>query len=79
MRFLLLHLYTECAESHRFSLIARIGFEISHGYTVRGRDDPMLLMAEQANRDFAKAMAPGHTCAMFSLYVRATFIVVRES
>ncbi|KAJ7274641.1 cytochrome P450 [Mycena rebaudengoi] len=42
-------------------LIARIGFEISHGYTVRGRDDPMLLMAEQANRDFAKAMAPGHT------------------
>ncbi|KAJ7671884.1 cytochrome P450 [Mycena rosella] len=49
-------------------LVARIGFEISHGYSVQGRDDPMVLVAEQANRDFAKAMAPGaYLCDVFPI------------
>ncbi|KAJ7879670.1 cytochrome P450 [Mycena leptocephala] len=49
-------------------LVARIGFEISHGYTVQGRHDPMLLVAEQANSDFAKGMAPGaYLCDVFPI------------
>ncbi|KAJ7107925.1 cytochrome P450 [Mycena epipterygia] len=40
-------------------LVASIGFEITHGYTVRGRDDPMALLASEANHNFAQAVTPG--------------------
>jgi hypothetical protein len=63
------------------SLVARIGFEISHGYTVQGRHDPMLLVAEQANSDFAKGMAPGaYLCDVFPICMNLSgFARARET
>ncbi|KAJ7441382.1 cytochrome P450 [Mycena galericulata] len=45
--------------NHIQRLIASIAFEITHGYTVRAPEDPMLLLAVEADHNFAQAVAPG--------------------
>ncbi|KAJ6595502.1 cytochrome P450, partial [Mycena vulgaris] len=44
---------------HIRRLVACIGFELSHGYTVRDHDDPFLLLAAEAAHNFSTAIAPG--------------------
>ncbi|KAJ6546378.1 cytochrome P450 [Mycena sp. CBHHK59/15] len=44
---------------HIRRVIASIAFEISHGYTVSDDKDPMLLLAAEADHNFAKAVTPG--------------------
>ncbi|KAJ7671882.1 cytochrome P450 [Mycena rosella] len=40
-------------------LVSRIAFGISHGYTIPDGNDPMALLAVEANTNFGKAIAPG--------------------
>ncbi|KAJ7163973.1 cytochrome P450 [Mycena crocata] len=44
---------------HIQRVVAGISLELSHGYTVRRQEDPMLSLAEQADLNFAQAVAPG--------------------
>jgi hypothetical protein len=41
------------------SLVARIALGISHGYDIRDGNDPVVLLASEANANFSKCMAPG--------------------
>lgn len=41
------------------SIVAAIVFHVSHGYTVSGISDPLVLLAERATLDFSVASTPG--------------------
>lgn len=41
------------------STIAATVFQITHGYTVAAKDDPLIGLAERANTEFGLAAAPG--------------------
>lgn len=58
--------------------MAAIVFQISHGYTVSGNDDPLVKLAERANEEFGLAAAPGAflvdifpICERFSIFRRS--------
>ncbi|KAJ6529272.1 cytochrome P450 [Mycena capillaripes] len=40
-------------------LVARIALGISHGYDIRDGNDPVVLLASEANANFSRAMVPG--------------------
>ncbi|KAJ7151250.1 cytochrome P450 [Mycena filopes] len=45
--------------AHAKRLVSAIIFEISHGYTVDERNDPMTELAERAHHEFSLAVTPG--------------------
>lgn len=44
---------------HIRRVVASIVFQVSHGYTVRGDEDPLVELAERATLEFSLASAPG--------------------
>jgi len=39
--------------------VVSVVFQLSHGYNVQSLDDPLVLIADEATSDFAKAVSPG--------------------
>ncbi|KAJ7909964.1 cytochrome P450 [Mycena leptocephala] len=52
--------------AHSRRVVASIVFDISHGYTVAKEDDPLMLLAQKADHEFATAILPGrYLCDLF--------------